>query len=157
EVAILREWITRGAPDPREETLPASPPDESPTGKDFWAYQPPRQPSLPSVRDADWARGAIDQFILAQLEGRDLTPAPDAHRAALLRRVYFDLIGLPPSPEEIQAFVDDPSPQAFERVVDHLLRSPQFGERWGRHWLDVARFAESVTLRGLVFENAWRY
>ena len=95
-------------------------------------------------------RPTIDRFILAGLEARGLRPARDADRATLIRRLVFDLIGLPPTPEEIDAFVDDPSPDAYERLVDRLLASPHFGERWGRHWLDVVRFAESLTLRGLV-------
>src|SRR5690606_8466255 len=99
----------------------------------------------------------VDRFILAELEARQLEPVGDASRETLLRRAYFDLIGLAPSPEEIDAFLADDSPDAFERVVDRLLASPRFGERWGRHWLDVVRFGESLTLRGLVLPEAWRY
>src|SRR6185503_16289708 len=95
--------------------------------------------------------------ILAQLESKNIQPVKDADKATLARRVYYDLIGLPPTPAQIDAFVRDPSPDAFARLVDRLLSAPQFGERWGRHWLDVARFGESVTLRGLVFKEAWRY
>jgi hypothetical protein len=117
-------------------------------GKKFWAYQPVR-----AVGDAK----SIDEFIRAKLAEKGLTPAPVADKATLLRRLSFDLIGLPPTPAEIDAFLKDTSPDAYERAVDWLLASPQFGERWGRHWLDVARYAESVTLRGFVFKQAWRY
>ncbi|MDA1276171.1 MAG: DUF1549 and DUF1553 domain-containing protein [Verrucomicrobia bacterium] len=99
----------------------------------------------------------MDRFILSKLELEGLRPVPDADKTTLIRRVYYDLIGLPPKPEEIDAFLIDRSSEAFQTVVDRLLRSPHFGERWGRHWLDVVRFAESVTLRGLVFGEAWRY
>jgi hypothetical protein len=109
------------------------------------------------VRDTAWPASDIDRFVLARLEAKGLKPAPDADRATLGRRVYYDLTGLPPTPEEVDVFVRDTDPAAYEKLVDRLLASPQFGERWGRHWLDVARFAESVTLRGLVFREAWRY
>ena len=126
-------------------------------GRRFWAYQRPRRHELPAVSDAAWPLDTIDRFILARLEAKGLRPARDADRATLIRRLSFDLVGLPPTPEEIDAFVNDPAPDAYERLVDRLLASPQFGERWGRHWLDVVRFAESLTLRGFVFNNAWRY
>jgi hypothetical protein len=159
-VATLEQWIKIGAPDPRagESTAVVKKSGLSVAeGRKFWSYQPPRKNAPPQVRDTAWPRTDIDRFILAGLETRGLRPSPDASRATLIRRVYYDLIGLPPSPEDIDAFARDTTPEAFAKVVDHLLASPQFGERWGRHWLDVARFAESITLRGFVFKEAWRY
>ncbi len=113
--------------------------------------------TFPRSSDAGWPINEIDSFILAGLEARGIRPVRDADRATLIRRLSYDLVGLPPSPEEIDAFVDDPAPDAYERLVDRLLASPHFGERWGRHWLDVVRFAESLTLRGFVLKQAWRY
>src|SRR5207248_11540177 len=110
-------------------------------GRNFWAYKPPQAPPVPAVKDAGWPADDIDRFVLARLEAKGLRPAPDADRAALARRVYYDLTGLPPTPEQVDAFVRDTDPAAYEKLVDHLLASPEFGERWGRHWLDVARFA----------------
>ncbi len=126
--------------------------------KDHWAWHKPLRPTPPAVRDGAWPRNAVDAFILAKLEAAGLKPAPPASRTALIRRVTLDLIGLPPTPEEIDAFVSDPAPDAYERLIDRLLASPHYGERWGRHWLDVARFAES---NGYEFDevrpDAWRY
>ena len=122
-----------------------------------WAYQPPRTSSPPPVKNESWPRGEIDRFILARLEEKNLLPGPDAARSTLARRASFDLTGLPPEPGAVDAFLRDPSPEAYARWIDRLMASPQFGERWGRHWLDVARFGESVTLRGLIFKEAWRY
>ena len=122
-----------------------------------WAYQPPKVVQSLTVQEHSWPRNEVDRFILARLEDKELRPAPDANPTILVRRVYYDLIGLPPTPEQIDAFLADRSPDAFARLVDRLLTSPHFGERWGRHWLDVARFAESVTLRGFIYKEAWRY
>src|SRR5262249_13895512 len=105
----------------------------------------------------DWAESAIDRFTLAAMEAKGLKPAKEADRITLARRLYFDLTGLPPTPEQIDRFVKDDSPDAYERLVDRLLASPAYGERWGRHWLDLARYAESLTLRGFVLKDAWRY
>jgi hypothetical protein len=119
---------------------------------------PPKKSSLPKVKNADWASGDIDRFILAGLETKNLKPVADAELATLIRRAYYDLIGLPPTPEQIDAFIKDTRPDAFARAIDQLLASPHFGERWGRHWLDVARFAESSGGgRTLLFKDAWRY
>ncbi len=158
QIADLEAWVKQGAPDPRV----AEPKSTKRTidiakGKQFWAYQLPREQALPKVKDASWVQGDIDRFTLAQMEARGVRPVESADKATLLRRAYYDLIGLPPTPEQIDAFVNDTSPDAFARVVDQLLASPHFGERWGRHWLDVARYAESMTLRGFVFKQAWRY
>jgi hypothetical protein len=159
-VADFERWVRLGAPDSREGP---SAPSTRPAGLDvaagrrFWAYQRPRLHESPRVADAGWPINEIDPFVLAKLEARRLHPAYDADRATLIRRLSYDLIGLPPSPEEVDAFVDDRGPDAYERLVERLLASPQFGERWGRHWLDVVRFAESLTLRGFVLKHAWRY
>src|SRR6185503_18481721 len=122
-----------------------------------WAYQPLRVAKLPDVQEESWPRNEVDRFVLARLESKGLRPVSDASKAALVRRAYYDLIGLPPAPEQTDAFLSDESQDAFARLVDHLLASPHFGERWGRHWLDVVRYAESVTLRGFIFKEAWRY
>ncbi len=128
------------------------------TGRKHWAFQPLRATQLPPVQDAAWARNDVDRFILAALAAKGLKPAPEADRRTLIRRVTLDLIGLPPSPEEVNAFVTDTSPQAWERVVDRLLASPHYGERWGRHWLDLARYADSSGFHNdLDRPHAWRY
>jgi hypothetical protein len=159
-VADLTKWVAMGAPDPRTKAA-AGARNRNPQieeGRKFWAFQPPLPQPLPEVKETSWPRGAIDRFILEKLESKGLQPAKDAHRATLLRRAYFALIGLPPTPEQIDAFLRDPSAEAFGRVVDALLASPHFGERWGRHWLDVARFAESTGGgRSLLLRDAWRY
>ena len=126
-------------------------------GRKHWAYQPLRAPAIPAVKDAVWPANDIDRFILARLEAEGLQPGPDAKKIVLVRRLYFDLIGLPPAPEQIVQFVNDKSPGAYENLVDRLMKSPRFGERWGRHWLDVSRFAESMSLRGVLLKHAWRY
>ena len=124
---------------------------------DFWAYQAPEKTVPPHTNDEQWAHNEIDSFILANLESKGVRPGSDADKTTLIRRVFYDLIGLPPTPKDIDQFLTDNRQHAFRLLVDRLLASPQFGERWGRHWLDVVRFAESVTLRGLVFSEAWRY
>lgn len=129
----------------------------NPQASEFWSYQAPIKPVPPNVRNTAWVHTDIDRFILARLEREGLSPVRDAAKTALVRRAYYDLIGLPPTPEQIDEFTRDESPDAFARLIDRLLQQPQFGERWGRHWLDVARFGESVTLRGLIFKEAWRY
>src|SRR5262249_11657372 len=125
---------------------------------DHWAWKPPGRRSLPPVKNLAWVKNPIDGFILAKLEAAGIAPAAPASREQLIRRMTFDLIGLPPTPPEIDAFAHDPSPAAFEKVIDRLLASPHYGERWGRHWLDVARFAES---NGYEYDeirpDAWRY
>jgi hypothetical protein len=127
-------------------------------GRQHWAFQPLRPTQLPAVKDATWAHNDVDRFILAALEGKGLRPSPEASRQTLIRRVTFDLTGLPPSPEEVESFVRDTSPQAWERVVDRLLASPHYGERWGRHWLDLARYADSSGFHNdLDRPHAWRY
>ena len=159
EVAALTEWIRMGAPDPRGATVSGAVAkgNDVDSGRKHWAYQAPKKPPVPNVRDTRWPRTDIDRFVLAKLEDKGLRPVGDAKPATWLRRVYFDLTGLPPTPDEIQAFVNDTRPKAHALTVDKLLGSRSFGERWGRHWLDVTRFGESVTLRGFIFKEAWRY
>jgi mono/diheme cytochrome c family protein len=146
EIDILVRWVELGAPDPRRvpaDTELAAAAVAAPPAGDHWALQPIRRPEPPRVRDRRWARAPLDRFILARLEQEGLKPSPPADRRTLIRRVYFDLTGLPPTPEAVEAFVRDRRPDAYERVVDALLASPQYGERWGRHWLDVARYADT--------------
>ena len=126
-------------------------------GRKHWAYHPLKAPAIPKIRNTAWPSNDIDCFILARLEATGLSPGADAEKIVLVRRLYFDLVGLPPTPEEITRFVDDKSPKAYEDLVDSLMASPRFGERWGRHWLDVARYAESMSLRGRLLKHAWRY
>ncbi len=161
DVATLRKWISDGAYWPKD----AAPAPAPSTGKkitdadrQWWSFQPVKDPALPSIKNTAWAKTALDRFILAKLEEKHLSPAPPAQKLTLLRRATYDLTGLPPTTEEINAFLADNSPQAFAKVVDRLLASPQYGERWGRHWLDVARFADSTGMdEDHVYPNAWRY
>jgi hypothetical protein len=162
EVASLTKWVEMGAPWPSGAggaTPPAAPSafDLKARAK-HWSFQPLRAEMPPEVHDRAWPFSPIDAFLLARLEANGLRPAPDAPRATWLRRVTFDLTGLPPSPEEIDAFLSDASPQAHEGVVDRLLNSPRYGERWARHWLDLVRYAETS---GHEFDydipDAWRY
>lgn len=159
EVALIERWIQRGAPTLRPE--PAEVPRFVITEEErgFWAFQPVRRPPVPRVRQARWVATPVDAFLLARLEKARLGPAPAAERPTLIRRVTLDLTGLPPTPGEVDAFVADAAPGAYERVVDRLLDSPRFGERWARHWLDVAGYADSNG--GVEADSergwAWRY
>ncbi|MEW4486620.1 PSD1 and planctomycete cytochrome C domain-containing protein [Thalassoglobus sp. JC818] len=154
DIQALEDWVRMGAPWPDEEapTAAAATPkfDLESRRSEHWVWHPIRNPAIPEVQHESWPNNSIDHFILAQLEDADLQPTGDANRSALIRRLYFDLIGLPPTPDEVAAFVEDSSPQAVEDLVDKLLASPHFGERWGRHWLDLVRYAES---RGHEFDN----
>ena len=124
----------------------------------FWAFVPPREPEVPAVRDGSWPLGSLDRFILAALEAKGLRPRPPADKRTLVRRVFFDLTGLPPDPDEVDRFTDDDSLATFAKLVDKLLASPRYGERWGRHWLDVARYADSNGMdENLAYANAYRY
>jgi hypothetical protein len=130
----------------------------SPADPAFWAFRPPRRPELPAVKREEWCRNPIDRFILARLEREGLSPSPEASRPVLIRRMSLDLLGLPPSPEEVDRFVRDESPEALKRLVDRLLASPRYGERWARHWLDVVRFAETDGFEtNTPRPNAWPY
>jgi hypothetical protein len=158
-IADFEQWIRDGATDPRRATNQVARPKpiDIEAGRKHWAYHPLNAPAIPEVTGTSWPNGDIDRFILARLEATGLSPGPDADKIVLVRRLYFDLIGLPPTPEQIRQFVDDESPGEYENLVDQLMESPRFGERWGRHWLDVSRFAESMSLRGILLKHAWRY
>ena len=161
QIADLTKWIQDGAVWPKVEfTLPKGDPhpEYERLRKEHWSWQPLREVKIPAVSGSDWAREDIDRFILAKLQEQRLTPVSDADRLTLIRRVTFDLTGLPPTLDEISAFVKDDSETAFATVVDRLLASTAFGERWGRHWLDVARYGESTgSARNLPYPHAWRY
>jgi hypothetical protein len=152
DVAILTRWVAMGAPWGKQTNEPAE------RSKDLWAFTPPKDVPIPKVNHTAWVKSPIDAFTLAALEAKGLAPARPAEKRALIRRATFDLTGLPPTPEEVRAFLDDQTPDAFARVLDRLLASPRYGERWGRHWLDVARYADSNGLdENLVYKNAFKY
>jgi hypothetical protein len=158
-IADLTRWVAMGAPDPREPktTAPTTSIDLE-KGRRYWAFQSLVKPAVPKVKNARWSSQPIDRFLLADMEKARILPVADADRATLLRRVTLDLTGLPPTPDEIAAFQKDTSRDAYAKVVDRLLASPRFGERWARHWLDVARYADSVGRgRNYAFPFAWRY
>ena len=161
EVAALEKWIKIGAPDPRVESVGSRKTSTAMTleeGREFWSFQPVSAPPAPTVSQASWVRNPIDAFVLSKLEKEGLQPAPPAEKYTLIRRVTQNLIGLPPTTEEMQAFLKDESPEALETVIDRLLASSQHGVRWGRHWLDVARYADSNGLdENLGYGHAWRY
>jgi mono/diheme cytochrome c family protein len=165
DIATLTEWVKGGAPWPDDGAVAKGPEktfDLRARAKAHWSFQPIRRPSVPEIEKPKdpklEIRNEIDRFLLARLQKEGLTFAPPADKRALLRRVYFDLVGLPPAPAEIVAFLKDEAPDAYEKVVDKLLASPQYGERWGRHWLDLVRYAET---HGHEFDfeipDAWRY
>jgi hypothetical protein len=163
-IADFEKWIAMGAPDPRGEArvAPAKASNiDIEQGRKFWAFQPPKKASPPAVNATSWPQNDIDRYLLASLEAKGLQPVADADSRALVRRLYFDLTGLPPTPSDVAEFVREhhKNPQAaVATVVDKLLASPRFGERWGRHWLDVARFAESSGKQAnFNFPHAWRY
>ncbi len=158
-VQDFERWIRMGAPDPRGTNVRVSESSiDLDQGRQYWAFQAPRKSPAPTVQDRSWPRGAIDQYVLAALEEHGLRPAPDASKTDLLRRVSYDLTGLPPTPDEVQAFLDDSSSRAYANAVDRLLESDRFGERWGRHWLDVVRYADTIgRTRNVPFPVAWKY
>ncbi|RYG23333.1 DUF1549 domain-containing protein, partial [bacterium] len=145
EIADLEAWIKMGAPWPKSTVKQEAP---------LWSLKKVKKPVVPKVKNAAWISNSIDAFVLTKLEARGIVPAPAADRRTLIRRVTYDLIGLPPTAAEIQAFVADKSPNAYEKVVDRLLASPRYGERWARQWLDVARYADT---KGYVFEEDRNY
>jgi len=164
QIEVLTRWVAMGLPwatgdqaslEPKGHT---GPPKVTPETMKFWSFQPVRRPAVPKVKNAAWVRNPIDAFVLARLEKEGLKPNAPATRQALIRRAYFDLTGLPPSFEDVQAFLADKSPNAWEKVVDRLLASPAYGEKWGRHWLDLVRYAETNSYeRDGDKPNAWRY
>ncbi len=148
QIADFVSWIKTGAPDPRVQITKTN--ISLGAARTHWAFQPVTNPPVPLVKNKQWVRSPIDEFILAKLESKDLQPSPQADKRTLIRRVTFDLTGLPPTFEEVELFIKDKSTNAFEKVVDRLLSSPRYGERWGRHWLDVARYADT---KGYVYGN----
>lgn len=167
-IADFRKWIKMGAPDPREEPTGGNAISEKYSssidieeGREFWAYQKPRKSKIPEVSHPDWTRTEIDHFVLAGLDSAGMKPNPDTDPTTLVRRLFFDLVGLPPTPTQVQSFVKgyqaDPE-KTLQKTVDALLASEHFGERWGRHWLDVARYAESTGREtNALYPYAWRY
>ena len=163
QVATLTAWVKMGAPWP--EAVGARPAATGSTftvtdkDREFWSFQPVRDPPLPAVHDTDWPQSSIDHFVLAKLEDKGLRPVAPADKRTLIRRATFDLIGLPPTPEEIDEFLADESPIAFAKVVDRLLSSSHYGERWARHWLDVARYGEDQahTFQSRKYPDGFRY
>ena len=152
ELMVLKKWIEEGAAWP--EGIAAAKKMET----SWWSFKKVRRPPVPSLANQDGPINPIDAFVLVKLKEKGLRPAPKADKRTLLRRTYYDLIGLPPAPEQLDRFLKDTSPEAYEKVVDELLDSSQYGECWGRHWLDVVRYADSAGFEGDVFyPNAWRY
>jgi hypothetical protein len=159
-IADFEHWIQMGAPDPRTESAaPKAAGVDYQKGLEFWAFKPPAKPEVPSVQNQAWAHSDIDHFVLHELEKRNLKPSAPADRRTLIRRVYFDLIGLPPEPDVVDAFINDTSPDAWEKVVAELLASPHYGERWGRYWLDLARYAEDQahTFQARMYPQGYLY
>ena len=156
-VAVLRDWINQGARWEGVSGAPSTaPPHAIDSGIDmeipsearqYWAFRQPVRPPVPRVKNPEWSRHPIDAFLMRMFEQKGLRPAPTADRVTLARRAYLDLLGLPPSPEQVAAFVSDTAPNAWEKLIDTLLASPHYGERWGRHWLDVARYADRKSTR----------
>jgi Protein of unknown function (DUF1553)/Protein of unknown function (DUF1549)/Planctomycete cytochrome C/Concanavalin A-like lectin/glucanases superfamily len=161
DIATLTEWVKLGAPY-GENHIGSATAQKGRRGttedRNWWSFQPVRKVTVPEVKDDGWSRNPIDHFIFAKLNAEELTPSPAAQPRALIRRVYFDLIGLPPSADDVERFAADPSPGAYEKVIEKLLNSQQYGEKWARHWLDLVRFAESDGYKSDSFRpNAWRY
>ena len=140
QIALLREWVKQGA-----------------KYEELWSFLPPKRPAISAVKNGEWVRNAIDNFVLARLEKDGLAPSPEADRRSLIRRVTYDLTGLPPTPEEVEAFVADASSDAYEKVVDRLLASPRYGEHRAHYWLDVARYGDTHGLHLDNFRSIWAY
>jgi mono/diheme cytochrome c family protein len=143
QIALIKVWIEQGAIWPESDGVTGRKGDGAKSVAQHWAFNAPARPELPQVKNPTWVKNPIDAFVLARLEKEGLKPSPEADRVTLIRRLSLDLIGLPPTPEEVDAFIADKSPKAYEKLVDRLLSSPHYGERWGRHWLDAARYADS--------------
>jgi hypothetical protein len=164
-ISDFEKWIKEGAPDPRDSTKivdarPAKPEKVYDWNKEreYWAFQKPKAAIPPKVGNKSWPKTDVDRFVLARLEAKGLKPVADADKRTLVRRVYYDITGLPPTPQQVHTFAKDNSPDAYEKLVDSLLASPRFGEQWGRYWLDVARYGESTGMdRNLNYPYAWRY
>ncbi len=154
QIADLEAWVKMGAPDPRTNSSKVSLSVVTEQARKHWAYQPIPSPLPPAVKNTSWVKSPIDNFILSKLEAKKIAPSPQADKRTLIRRATYDLIGLPPTAGEVEAFVADKSPDAFAKLVDRLLASPHYGERWGRYWLDIARYADT---KGYVFEEERRY
>jgi len=143
QIADLTEWVRRGAPDPRTTITKGSSAAYAGVGKNHWSFKPVKKPEIPAVENKAWVKNPVDNFVLAKLEANGMAPNTPAEKTTLIRRLYFDLIGLPPHPADVQAFVNDPSPDAYPKLVDKLLASPAYGEHWARYWLDVARYSDT--------------
>jgi hypothetical protein len=162
EIELVRRWIAAGAPESAvTPDVATTTPDSlvSDADRRFWSFQPPKSARVPTAQHGAWVQNPIDAFILEKLEEGNLSPAPQADRRTLIRRAYFDLIGLPPEPEEVEELVSDSDPLAYEKMIDRLLASPHYGERWGRHWLDLAGYSDSegVQHSDPIRPNAYRY
>jgi hypothetical protein len=161
-ITLLERWVRMGAPDPRDAAASNDVSNDDPSdpiaGRQHWAFRPLTKSHQPTFASKDWPRSAIDEFVVARLETENLSPTADADRRILIRRIYIQLVGMPPTPEQVAEFLSDDRSDAFARLVDELLDSPHFGERWGRHWLDLARYADSNGLdENFLFREAWRY
>ena len=162
QIADLSEWVKSGAYWPESAAAVANKAKKyiiTPEQRNFWSFVPVKKPAIPTVKNVAWAHGDLDRLLLARMEQKSITPAPAADRRTLLRRAYYDLVGLPPTAAEIDAFANNKSPEAFAKVVDRLLASPQYGERWGRHWLDLARYSDDKLEAEVEapYANAFRY
>ena len=162
QIEVLTKWVEQGTLWVEEKggstPAPTGPPKVTAETMKFWSFQPVKHPQVPAVKNKAWVKNPIDAFVLQGLEGAKLTPNAPASRTALLRRATYDLTGLPPTTEEVRAFLADTAPNAYEKVIDRLLASPQYGVKWGRHWLDLVRYAETNSYeRDGHKPNAWRY
>ncbi len=162
QIADLTQWVRMGAPWPSSDASSSAVRKRefqiSERDRAHWAFQPVKRPPVPAVKNRDWVSNSIDAFISAKLEAKQLSPNPPAAKRELIRRIFYDITGLPPSPDEVEQFVADTSPDAYEKLIDRLLASPHYGEKWGRHWLDLVRFAETNSYeRDGRKPNAWRY
>jgi mono/diheme cytochrome c family protein len=151
QIAHLEEWVKMGAPDPRVGKAKTA---DTRNPSEHWAFKPIKMPPVPQVKNSRWTQSALDHFIVEKLEARGIAPSPPADKRTLIRRAAYGLTGLPPTPQDVDAFIKDKSAEAFPRLVDRLLNSPHYGERWGRYWLDIARYADT---KGYVFEEERRY
>jgi hypothetical protein len=163
QIAVLTEWVKMGAPDPRTASAVKKLTGLTKSAREHWSFQPVKKPTVPVVKNRAWCATPVDAFILEKIESKGMSPSPMADKETLLRRATYDLIGLPPSPQEIEDFLKDESPYAFSKVVDRLLASPHYGERWGRHWLNTARYSDTAGERAANrnadyrFPYAWTY